>query len=697
MREAKHQPAGVITLRRENFNSLPSFLGENDPMRAVQMQPGVQSGNEGSRGIFIRGGSPDQNLMLLDGAPVYNPSHVYGFISVFNGDAVDRIDIFKNTYPSKFGGRLCSVLDLKMDEGDSAKLHGTFSFGLVTSRLHLNGPLTKKKQTTFSFSARGCYVGLYTSPISKRQYSKSGYTGNIYYYFADVNAKIVHRFSVNTKLELNFFTNNDIYVFIRNSNSDYTPYHNLDEVKHQINWANYVSSAALTHRFNDVLSFTNRISFSRYIVRNEDRSYYEQTSDVDTSYRWLSESSAESKSYINDISWRSDLVFETEKQKFSAGAGLTGLIFETGKGTYRYENPFIGSLYGELKNGEVKSLDAFLYGEEEYHFSEKFSVSAGFHTRVYTVQKKTFVSFLPRAHVLYNPVAKFFLRASVSGLSQNMHLLATSSSDILNDLWVPATANAKPENGWNYSAGMLHKLPLGFEWSIDGFYRHMENLIEYKDGAESNSASKPWSEQIVTGGKGRSYGAEIYFARAKGRITGSIAYTLAWSQRKFAELSNGNFYPYKYDRRHNVAAQINFLIGKHFEIGASWVYGSGNMYTLPLQSYHSWIAAYWHNINVSQGVLNDSYSELITLYNGKNNFRLPAYHHLDISFTYRLQKKNLEHAFNISVYNIYNRFNIFSVYSDYRSNPDGSRSIVFKQLSLFPVLPSVLYTIKFVQ
>ncbi len=693
--QALHDANGTIGLTRENFNSLPAFLGENDPIRAVQMQPGVQSGGEGSRGIFVRGGSPDQNLMLVDGAPVYNPSHVYGFISVFNGDAIERLDVYKDRYPARFGGRLCSVMDIKMEEGNREKVRGSFSLGLVTSRFHLDGPLTKKKNTTFSVSLRGCYVGLYSSPISKRQYAKSGYNGNIYYYFGDANAKLVHHFSDKIQLQFNFFTNNDFYSFTRNNKSSTVRYSEEQSLKQNVSWANYVGSAALLVEINDQWKMSQRFSFSRYSISNVNNSSYQQIVYSNNNSEYHSFFESNNLSYINDISWRGDVEYNTNNQTLMTGAGLTGVYFETGKGKSKSDNSLGGNAERELKNPLVKSLDAFLYSEDEYHPNERWLLNGGFHARVYTVQGKTFVSFLPRVNFTYNPVAKFFLRASASGLSQNLHLLATASSNILNDYWVPATKKARPENGWNFSGGMMHKLPLNFEWSIDGFYRIMNNVIEYKSGSQQASVNSPWEDQIITGGKGRSYGVEFYVARTKGRVTGSVAYTLAWSDRQFASLNDGKHYPYKYDRRHNLAVQLVVYVGKHIELGTSWVYGSGNRFTLMLQGYQSYNSVSYHDYEVSQGYTNLGAGERISVFDGRNNYRLPAYHHLDISFTYRKRKKNLDHVFNMSIYNVYNRFNQFSVYSDYRTNSDGSRSMVFKQLSLFPVLPSFSYTIKF--
>ncbi len=703
-RTAEHDESGVIMMNKESFSLLPAFLGESDPIRAAQMQPGIQSGNEGSRGIFVRGGSPDQNLMLLDGIPVYNPSHIYGFISVFNGDAIECIDIFKDKYPARFGGRLCSVMDIKADDGNGEKLQGIVSLGLITSRLHLNGPLTKKKQTTFSFSARACYVGLYTSPISKLQLESSGYKGDISYYFGDLNIKVSHRFNGKSKLELNFFTNRDYYSFekISESTSDWYEIHGT--YINDVDWSNEVASITWLNDINEKWEFTTEIGFSRYNLNGAYTDKYGsfQTMSGDTNY--YKSIFTETQSFIYNTGWSGEAACMYAKHKVRIGAGANLLVYEMGRGmssvrSYDYSHSY--SHEAPDSNDLVKPGEAFIYTEDEFKAHEKLTIGYGLHGRAYFPKGKTFFSILPRVNAAFNPIAKFYIRFSASGLSQNLHLLTSVNEDILSDYWVPATAKAKPEKGWNFSAGVIQKLPRHFEWSVDGFYRIMNNLIEFKlDDEFSNDESSslidiPWEERVVTGGEGKAYGAEFYFSRTSGKITGSAAYTLAWSNRQFDELNRGEYFPYKYDRRHNIAMQVNWLAEKHFEIGVAWVYGSGSAYTLATQSYHSWNAVAWYNELVRNGIYNSGYNEAVNVYSGRNNARLPPFHHLDLSFTYRKQTKNIEHAFNLSVYNIYNRFNVFSIYKEWQTEPDGSVTATYRQLSLFPILPSLTYSLKF--
>ena len=698
LKAADHNPDGVISLRRENFLSLPALLGENDPIRAVMMQPGVQSGNEGSGGIYIQGGGPDQTLIVLDGATVFNPAHIYGIISVFNSDAIDRIDIYKDAYPARFGGRLGSVLDITSSDGNDNGLTGTFSIGVVTSRLHLEGPTDKSKRTTFSVSMRGSFIGLLTEPISQRAFSSDGVSGGVYYYFEDANAHLTHRFSDRDQLTWSFFQNSDYYQYSVNNGASHPTYSYNDNYVQKVNWSNYVSSARWSHGFNAKWKMATTLAFSDYIFNPL------QHTDVDRHY--LSPQVYDSKnysqydeiSYVRQYSVMSEATFspggiqtirfgvQTHVQQFQTGGGNSSTL--SGNGPY---TTTVTPLQRELK----APAEEVVYIQDEIRPLPNLMINVGVHAQNITVKDKDFGSLLPRLNMTYTPFGHFTLRASVSGLMQNLHLLTPSNTSVLNDNWVPASSTAPPETGWNYSAGMIQKLPLNFEWSVDGFYRSMKGLIDYKDGADYSFQKSDWEQQIVTGGVGRAYGIETYVARSFGRITGSIAYTLAWSERRFAGLNEGAWYPYTYDRRHDLALQVNFLANKHIELGAAWVYGSGNMTTVQIQNYNSFAGVSGYAQNAANGYVQSTYTGEITAYTSRNAYRMPSYEHLDISFTYKKRVKKLEHRFNVSIYNVYNHFNVFGIIVLTSSGTNGATNYTFKELSLFPILPSLSYTLKF--
>jgi outer membrane receptor for ferrienterochelin and colicin len=701
LRSADHDESGTITLRKENFLAVPALLGENDPIRAVQMQPGVQSGNEGASGIFVRGGSPDQNLILLDGTPVFNPSHIYGFVSVFNGDAIDKLDVYTDAYPARFGSRLGSVMDIDVDPGNANRIQGSASIGVITSRVHLEGPLDKKHATTFAVSVRGCYVGLFTGPISEQQYKAAGYNGDIGYYFDDINIKVAHQFSAKDRIEWSYFSNNDFYNFTRqnssSSNATTDVIKETDMTSQTLTWGNYVSSLVWKHTFNDRWSMKTSLAFSDYNNLSKTQSDYEENY-ITYGYDYKDDYGTSLLSFIEQLSLKSDVAYKAGAlQTFRMGAELTGMNFQTGKGddTELYGVNKYTTQQSPSDNLFVRSIQSVAYFEDDIRPTDNWQLNCGFHANQYTVPGKTFVTFLPRVNAAFSPVKNFTIRASVSGTSQNLHLLTTLSTDILSDNYVPAIASAPPETGWNYSGGVIQKLPLNFEWSVDGFYRSMTNLIDYKSGADYSFLNSSWNQQIATGGKGKAYGLETYVARNFGRLTGSIAYTLAWSDRKFTDLNNGDWYPYKYDRRHDVAAQLNFLVNKHIELGSVWVYGSGNMVTLPVQYYNSWNAVSSYNGGVQAGYPNPQQGEELPVYTGKNGYRLPSYQHLDLSFIYKMKVKKLEHLFNVSIYNVYDHFNVFAVYQSSGIDASGNSVTSYKMLSLFPILPSFSYTVKF--
>lgn len=708
LKAADHNNDGVITLRRENFLSLPPLLGENDPIRAVEMQPGVQSGNEGATGIFVNGGSPDQNLILLDGAPVFNPAHIYGFISVFNGDAIDRIDIYKDAYPAMFGGRLSSVMDVTGAEGSGNKLTGDFTIGLVTSRLHLDGPLDKSHKTIISASLRGSFIGAFTYPISGYEYKKvDNISGGVSYYFEDVNLKLTHQFSDKDKLQWSFFENNDFYNLLQHNPISSSSYSGYYQIFSKVDWSNYVSSLAWTHHFSEKWQWKNSLSFSDYIFQpfqsnGPDKTYTSTPSEQSFSY-----SGYAGLSYIRQYTFASEAGYTPNAvQQLKLGGGCDGQQFLTGGGNSSL-NSGTTTITGAtsattatttvqpLNSESISPFETFAYVQDEIRPSEHWLINCGFRLQDYYVENHNYFSLLPRVNVVLTPVRNFSVRAAVSGLTQDLHLLTPSNTDVLNEYWVPATPIAPPESGWNYSLGVIQKLPLNFEWSVDGFYRTMKNLIDYQDGADYSFRTSNWEQQIATGGTGKAYGLETYVARSFGRVTGSVAYTLAWSDRKFSTLNNGNWYPYTYDRRHDIAAQLNFLVNKHIELGAAWVYGSGNMVTLPIQNYNTWGGANAVQQNVLGGYTAPEYQEQISGSTPRNSYRLPSYQHLDLSFTYKWKKKQLEHLFNFSIYNVYNHFNVFEVYSLPETGPNGATTQKYQELGLFPILPSLSYSLKF--
>lgn len=684
--QAQHHADGNLMLTKDNFNALPTFLGEHDPMRALQLQTGVQSGSEGGRGIFVRGGSPDQNLMTFDGAPVFNPSHLYGFISVFNGDAVESVDFYKDKLPSRFGGRLCSAIAASGTEGNTARIKGTVSVGFTTSRLHLDGPLTRNGRTTFSVSVRGCYIGLWSGPISKRQYEAAGYSGRVYYYFMDVNAKVVHRFSDRTKLALSFFTNQDFYSFSRNGNTTRPTYTSSSNSRNDLQWSNWAVALNFTHQFGADWKLFQHASFSRYALDTKSTYQSNWKSSLPDQSEYHRDDIYKRKSFINSYTLSTELRQMKERHQFSIGAGFVATPFQTGTGSKTRDvtgKPASATIFAPAV---IPTYTAFAFAEASVQPVQAFQLTVGCHARFYHAEQ-WYPSLLPRISLIIQPITGWRLRGALSATNQPLHLLTAASADVLNDFWVPASQLAPPESSWNFSGGMQHLLPKGFEWSIDGFYRTMQHVVDYREGVVAGADNEHWEQQVYTNGEGRSYGMEVYAARNTGKITGSVAYTLSWSERKFSEINHGNWYPYKYDRRHNLAVQVQYKINAHWEVSAAFVYGTGYRYTVPIQNYTSW---YDNNaMNSSPAFFRD----ILPQYASRNSYVLPSYQHLDVGMTYRKKKKRLEHEVNVSIYNLYNHFNQFAVYAEEKYSESGTPYLKLKQVSLFPILPSLTYTL----
>ena len=684
---------GVIEISKNTLDALPNIGGEKDIIKAIQLLPGVQSGNEGTRGIFIRGGSPDQTLILLDKTPIYNATHLYGFMSVFNGESIDKVEVYKNHYPARFGSRLGAVVDIQSNFGNDKKIKGSATIGFISSRLNVEGPLGKNKNTTFNISLRGSYVGLYSKPISKRQFEKAGYDGSISYNFYDVNFAVAHRFSEKDIIKISSFYSQDLFEFKRgNHNSGDNGFEKWKadyEYSNLVNWRNNTFTAQWIHKKSERLISETTFYISNYNLNS--RFNETETYSIDDSLLTNDLRKYNNKNYIRDYALNNQWTYLFEKNKLMFGAKVTYRPYQIGNGRFQKErigkNP-IDTTYGNTLN---KTLENTLFIENEYQINDKISFNCGFHVVHYLHKKNNFFSFQPRISLLASPTKNIHIRASFLTSTQNIHLLTSGSAIVLTDLWVPATLNLKPENAWQVSGGIQIDFFKQFIGSIDAYYKKLNNVIEYKNGVNKILIGDNWEKQILGGGKGEAYGVEFYVSKTKGKFTVWAKYNLGWSTRQFDQLNNGKKYFYKYDRRHDVSIALAYKLNKHFDFSIAWVYASGNWMSLWKTKYAS---QYTIDIYDSQNGISDNY--FIINNNERNNYRLPAYHHMDIGFNYTKTAKKLTHVLNVSIYNLYNNFNIFDVFNDRRYRKDtGEEYYVTKSLTLFPIIPSISYTIQF--
>ncbi|MEO8404852.1 MAG: TonB-dependent receptor [Chitinophagaceae bacterium] len=648
----------TIDLPVSTIKALPAFLGEADVMKAIQLLPGVQAGSEGSSGIYVRGGGPDQNLILLDGVPVYNVSHLFGFFSVFNADALNSVEVMKGGFPARYGGRLSSVIDIRMKEGNKNEFHGEGGISIIASRLTIEGPLDKKKKASFMLSGRRTYLDILAQPLIKAQ--TDGET-NAGYFFYDLNGKI--NFDMGQKDHLYFsgyFGNDKFYAKDKFSDDG-----SNSTFKSELKWGNATAVARWNHEFNRKLFGNLTLYFSRY---NFNVSADEKSKNNNVNERYY----LKYFSGIRDWSARYDMDFLPSPNHFIK-IGISGTMHYYKPGAVQTK---INSVdYNEdtlIRYQFIKAKEIDAYVEDDIRITAALKANLGIHATGFSVNNQFFTSVQPRASLRYLINPSLSLKGSYVQMNQYIHLLTNSGIGLPTDLWVPVTKRIPPQLAHQFAMGLAYDHKSKYEISLEGYYKSMKNVIEYAEGASYLNATSNWEDKVEIG-KGKSYGMELFLQKKHGRVTGMIGYTLSWTNRQFDNLNNGKTFPYKYDRRHDLKAAMVYKISNRVEFSADWVYGTGQATTLPTEVY-----------------LDNDHRE-VEVYDGRNDFRMPSYHHLDVGVKFLKKKKWGERAWVISVYNVYNRKNPFFIYKDY----DYTGKPAFRQVSLFPIIPSISYQFKF--
>ncbi|MFH1319198.1 MAG: TonB-dependent receptor [Bacteroidota bacterium] len=682
-----------VNLPMKQIEKLPAFMGERDILKTIQLLPGIQSGSEGSSGLYVRGGGPDQNLILLDGVPVYNASHLFGFFSVFNSSAINNVEIIKGGFPARFGGRVSSVLDIRMKEGNTKKFAGEASFGLISSKLTLEGPI-KKDKTSFIISGRRTYIDILAQPFIRifggGKGKSDGGDGSMKagYYFYDVNAKVNHKFSDKSRLFLSTYLGKDrAYITYEDS-------HTEDNVAYEgtwdsgLQWGNNTTALRYNHIINKKLFANVTGTYSRYkfdlgyesatAITPPDSAAYDELVGFD---------------YISGIyDWGGKIDFyylPGPNHYVRFGFGETYHTFTPGVNTFVMESgeTNIDTAYG-ANNIYAHEISAYI--EDDIKIGGRLKINPGLHYSMFMVKDTLYKNLQPRFSLNFLLRENFSVKASYARMAQYLHLLTNGTIGLPTDLWVPVTDSVPPVIADQVALGFAYTLNNEYEFSIEGYYKSMTNLIEYKDGASFFGSSENWENKIEIG-KGESYGVEFFLQKKTGQTSGWIGYTLSWSNRQFDNLNFGRAFSYKYDRRHDVSValvhELKKKLGKkewQADIGFTWVYGTGNAISLPISTYRA------YNAGAYNAGEKGAYSE-IDNYVDRNSFREPAYHRMDLSATFTRTTGRWERSLNISVYNLYNRKNPFYLFLDH--NDDNET--VLKQLSLFPIIPSISYNLKF--
>lgn len=685
-----------IDLSMDKVKNLPAFFGENDIMKTIQLLPGVQTGSEGTSGIYVRGGGPDQNLILLDGVPVYNASHLFGFFSVFNSDAINSTKLVKGGFPARYGGRLSSVIDIKMKEGNMKKFHGQGSIGLIASKISLEGPIIKDK-TSFILSARRTYLDILAKPFiaanqrnqnSKGSENSSSSTSGGYYFY-DFNGKINHKINEKHRLYLSNYMGRDKAYLDFNVNYNIDSLAQSENSQSELSWGNIISALRWNYMLNNKVFINTTLRYSKYdfliSLGNETQSVNNANNSSITnirnySYAYLS--NIEDWSAKVDVDWMPN---PDHLVKFGVGdiyhtfiPGVTTIDFGSA-------DTSIGLNYGGQNH---YAHEVSFYGEDDWKVNKNLKGNAGIHISSFFVGSKNYSFLQPRLSLRYLINDKSSFKMGYSKMGQFLHLLTNSGIGLPTDLWVPATEKIKPQFSDQIAIGYARTFNDEIELSIEGYYKTMNNLIEYKDGASFNDAQNDWQEKVHVG-KGSSYGLELLIEKKIGKTTGWIGYTLSWTNRLFDSINFGNTYPYRYDRRHDIGIAITHEFNERINCGIVWVYGTGNAVTLGLESYSSFNSSMvgdLPNFNLS----NPSVTTIDHI-NSRNNYRMPAYHRLDVSVNIKKEKKWGERTLSFGVYNAYSRQNPF--YLEFTRNENGDPQL--SQFSLFPLIPSITYSFKF--
>lgn len=661
---------GTISISAQKVKKLPVIFGETDILKTLQLMPGVQSAGEGNSGFYVRGGGPDQNLILLDDAVVYNTGHLFGFFSVFNTDALNNVTLIKGGMPAKYGGRLSSVVDVSMKEGNMKEYHAEGGIGLIASRLTIEGPI-KREKGSFMLSGRRTYVDALIKPFATGAMANSGY------FFYDANLKANYRITDKDRIYLSGYFGRDKFKFGSESGS----------FSADIPWGNSTATLRWNHLINDKLFLNTTAVYNDYKF-----AFGAKQGDVEFKL----------SSGVRDWSGKFDLdYFAPFNHNFK-----TGLAYTYHKFIPNQVSGSSGQVTLEPNNALIKyAYEGGAYIMDEFEPFSWLKVNAGLRYSWFTQTGRyvtyqtdptgnrtdstvyakgdavtTYGGWEPRLNMRFELSKTSSIKASVAKAYQYIHLVSNNGSTLPTDLWVPSTLLVRPQQAWQYSLGYFRNfMDNMIETSVEVYYKDLKNQVEYRQGYVPNTIQDP--EQDFVFGKGEAYGAEFFINKTKGKFTGWVGYTLSWTYRIFPDLNNGNRYPAKYDRRHDLSIVTSYEASKKWTFSAVFVYGSGNAITLPTNYYF-----------IDQSIVPE-YSEL-------NAYRLFAYHRLDISAVLTPQKKRKNGkpkrgSWAFSIYNLYSRQNPYFLYVDTKGSLSKGVETSVKQVSIFPILPSITYNFKF--
>ncbi len=659
-------PLGVTSIPIARLKALPTLFGESDIMKALSLTPGVSNGVEGTSGLIVRGGTPDQNLVLIDDTPVYNVFHLFGLISVFNPDAIKNVTLYKSSFPARYGGRLSSVLDIVTKEGNSKKRNLEFGVGLINSRILFEGPFNpqKRNSATFFLSGRLSNLSVVLAPAYLRY--RSNESGSFFYYgMYDFNLKINKNFKNNSQLFLSTYLGNDNWS-VNNKEKD-------TKNNSALKWGNITTSIRYINPLTQKLFFKSLAAYTKYnygISLKEFKGAEKQGFLV-------SQSTIEDKIVKMAIEY-----YPNSHNEFAMGIDYTSHSFVPISMRTSYE-------FNNIDNDKkVRSDEASIFLESKNQLANWVSLNSGIRLVNYKVHDNHFKSFEPRFSADFSITNSFSIKMGYAKMKQFIHLLSNNSAGFPNDLWVPATATTPPENSNQVSLGVSKDIGNGLSFGVEAYRKHYDNLIEYRDGKNFlTNISESFESVIEKNGIGKTQGYEFFLNKSKGRFTGWLSYSLSWNKRRFGSINNGEWFAANFDRRHNLAIIGNYKLSNRVDISSNWVFQTGSPTNLPIAS--------------MKQILAGGADFPVFIYGDRNSFRLPSYHRLDfgINFKKETYRQNLR-TWSLGIYNLYNHKNPFYIDVDWSYNRNsvgtsivGWRNNLVKR-SVIPFLPYVSYSLK---
>jgi len=654
-----------FVLNANTLRKTPSLFGESDVLKALQLIPGVIAGNDGTVSLNIRGGGNEHNLFLLDDVPLYNPSHIYGFFSVFNTDIVKNVKLLKGGLKAEHNGRLGSVIDIRTIDGNKNYIKHKISVGLLSSKFSIDGPLTKNKKTTFMLSARRTYFDLFAKTIGLLDYlpQKSNY------FFYDINAKINHSFNKNHQLSFSFYKGED-NSFIRNT---FTSNNNDRAIKEKNNqsvyWGNNLFSLRYLHVFHPKVLGKLQTSYTSYIFGNRNNyEYTENSSSINVNSKYTNDFNSNLNDFITNYTLD---YLPSSFLNFKVGGNYILHSFQ--RKIESNSNAANTNNYLSIATTTAKEMNAFV--DILIKPNKRLNANIGVSLAVFDISKEFVYLPQPRLSIDYLVNENQIIHAAFQTTTQFLHLLTSSTYGIPLDLWLPSTLKAPPEFSNQYSLG--YKIGFNkFSVNIEGFYKKMFNLIDYKDNANYLGSETNWEEKIVVG-EGESRGIELMIEKKEGATTGWVSYTLSKATRTFEGVNNSKAFPFRFDRRHNLSVFVNHQINKKIDAFVTWTIASGARITLPEK------VLYIKDPNQKD--------QIVYVFGDRNKYQLPVNHRMDVGVNYRKYYTKWSSILSIGLFNAYNQLNPFYVSPVVKS--DGKR--VFEGVSLFPILPSINYKIQF--